>query len=413
MRVGLRKLLALVLVSLLLASFAGCRHSSVAVRGNPPIGLAIAHTATPKLADKVGFIDEEGNTVVPARYDRVEGFREGLAFVSSEYLGSYIDRNGEEKIKTGVGNASFSNGYARGGSGWYIDKHGKVTISQLDPAPAYANDFSDGIAAVGYPTSHDSQDFIWGYINTRGRLVIKPKFGDASPFSGGLALVCDRKGWEFIDTTGRTVSRLVAEAFPEGDLVGERLKAGRGQGSHYRCGYVARTGRWVIRPRFDDGRDFSEGRAAVMVGDLWGFVDTAGRWVTRPRFESVGNFSDGMAAVEVRERFGFIDAQGKMVIPPIFCKAYGFSGGRALVFVGDQSNGDYGYINKAGKVVIAPPASRWAKSHDMTLDVYPYCFSQGRAPFQITRMETAEEASNRAQAEANTYTPKDEDEFDH
>ena len=77
---------------------------------------------------KYGFIDKQGNTVIPCKYDYAGSFSEGLALVVL-------------KSKWG-----------------FIDKQGKIVVPfQYD----YARSFSNGLAWVGLNGK-------WGYINTRG-----------------------------------------------------------------------------------------------------------------------------------------------------------------------------------------------------------------------------------------------------
>jgi hypothetical protein len=65
-------------------------------------------------------------------------------------------------------------------------------------------DFSEGVASI-------RMDRQYGYINSKGEIVIAPKFKDAHAFSGGLALV-KKVGKEentemrgYIDSTGSFV----------------------------------------------------------------------------------------------------------------------------------------------------------------------------------------------------------------
>jgi hypothetical protein len=48
---------------------------------------------------------------------------------------------------------------------------------------------------------------------------------------------------------------------------------------------------------FDLARDFSEGRAAVMVGKKWGFIGRDGVVVIEPQYDSAWSFSEGIAPV--------------------------------------------------------------------------------------------------------------------
>jgi hypothetical protein len=67
-------------------------------------------------------------------------------------------------------------------------------------------------------------------------------------------------------------------------------------------------------------------------------------------FESSGPFSDGMAAVELNGQWGYVDKSGKMVIPPQFTFVSQFCDGIALTRRGEE----WAYIDKMGLVVLSP-----------------------------------------------------------
>lgn len=125
-----------------------------------------------------------------------------------------------------------------------------------------------------------------------------------------------------------------------------------------KIGFIDKAGKIVISPQFDstltaDGRTFSEGLAAVQVGDNWGYIDKAGKFVIQPKFKQrfpPSLFHDGLAQVEIREdAFGFIDKSGEFVKPLSFIEEHtAFSEGLAKVSKGDK----FGYVDKTGKFVI-------------------------------------------------------------
>lgn len=59
--------------------------------------------------------------------------------------------------------------------------------------------FRDGLAAV-------QKDEKWGFINTKGELVIPCEWDDASCFNDGYARVEENGERGFIDTTGKLVN---------------------------------------------------------------------------------------------------------------------------------------------------------------------------------------------------------------
>ncbi|GIP36532.1 WG repeat-containing protein [Paenibacillus sp. J2TS4] len=122
---------------------------------------------------KYGFIDKTGKEVVKPQYERVLGFKEGIARVQQNGVWGFIDKTGKEIVKPQYHNASdFSEGLARVSKNLkygFIDKTGKEVIElQYD----FAWDFNDGLAPV--------QKFDkWGYLSHP-----QPDAGFALPSSG-------------------------------------------------------------------------------------------------------------------------------------------------------------------------------------------------------------------------------------
>jgi len=166
-----------------------------------------------------------------------------------------------------------------------------------------------------------SADGKYGYMDTNGRIVIAPCYQvKTGEFQEGLAAVpedChDKEKWGYIDISGQ----------------------------------------FVIAPQFRAANSFSEGLAAVQVGDNWGFINKAGDIVIPTTYMSVCNFSEGMACVRqcgdyegnYTCPYGYIDKHGKTVIAPFTTHPSDFSEGFALVKIGEQ----FKYIDSNGKIVI-------------------------------------------------------------
>jgi len=65
-------------------------------------------------------------------------------------------------------------------------------------------------------------------------------------------------------------------------------------------------------PRYQNVGSFSEGLAAVQVGTgRWGFINQHKVMVIPARFQDAKDFKDGKAAVKLNGRWGFINKRGE------------------------------------------------------------------------------------------------------
>ena len=133
-------------------------------------------------------------------------------------------------------------------------------------------------------------------------------------------------------------------------------------------GYVNKSGKTVIEPRFQMAYDFSEGLAGVLVDKNYGFIDKEGKTVIAPQFEEVSDFHEGLARVKAGGKFGYIDRSGKWVVEPKYELASYFSEGLALVAAprADDPAGKrnaWGYIDTTGTMAIAP---QFYEAHDFS-----------------------------------------------
>jgi hypothetical protein len=85
----------------------------------------------------------------------------------------------------------------------------------------------------------------------------------------------------------------------------------------------------------------------VVKDGKWGYVDRTGKVVVAPRFDAAGRFSEGLAPVRLGRQLGYADATGALVLAPEFEPADGtlhrkFSDGRAVV----RKAGRYGRTGK-------------------------------------------------------------------
>jgi hypothetical protein len=159
----------------------------------------------------------------------------------------------------------------------------------------------------------------WGFVDTTGREIVKPRYEDVGCFFEGRAWV--KSGGKY--------------------------------------GFIDRNGKEVIPVQYSEWGNFSEGLAAIKVDDKYGFIDTTGRIVIAPTFGYAGSFSEGLAEAGSRRRRGFIDHSGRFVIDTLFPDVGRFSQGLASfdTFGSIQSTElmrGCGYMDRTGKIVVGP-----------------------------------------------------------
>lgn len=308
---------------------------------NEKKAIDTAEVESDKKEEKCVIPDVEG-------YDKVGCLRDGLAGV--------IKQSNDEYDKTNrVG---------------YIDKDGQLIIPfEFDAIVAGEggeslefNDFSEGLAAV-------NKNDKYGFIDTKGKVVIEPKYEWASSFSDGLAIVSAEGLYGAIDKQGKTVIPFEYEAladFHDGFATAARPPKDR-EDYESKYGLINKQNEVVIPFMYESIGNLSESLIAVKKDGKWGYVDTTNKSIIpiNLAYETVNDFSDGLAAVFSYEEnsdnleYGYIDKTGKLVIPMQFTKVYwddtegliDFNNGIAVV---NDKEGRTFCIDKKGKETQCP-----------------------------------------------------------
>lgn len=87
-----------------------------------------------------------------------------------------------------------------------------------------------------------------------------------------------------------------------------------GEGESCRYGFCNEQGGWLITPRYNEAKHFSEGLAAVSMGygrtPKWGYIDKKGELVISAKLQYAGDFRGGKAQVMMLDEMTKIDKQG-------------------------------------------------------------------------------------------------------
>jgi hypothetical protein len=209
--------------------------------------------------DRVGIMSRSGRVVIVDKADNIGwlGFTDGLAPLAAGGKWGYVDTKGEWSIEPQFEEAyGFEDGLATvkvGGRSGLIGRDGKFVVN-----PQYDHIFG---VSEGYAIFYTGTGSIpgcqycanYGFINTKGQVVVDAKFVQRPDAHGGL--------------------------------------------------------RSPVAP-------FSEGLAAVKTDDGWGFIDPTGKMVIDPQFDDARSFQDGLAFVSVLGKEAYITKTGAFVVDP-------------------------------------------------------------------------------------------------
>ncbi|MCD4824860.1 MAG: WG repeat-containing protein [Phycisphaerae bacterium] len=148
------------------------------------------------VGEKWGFINKKGQWVVKPKFDFLSNFKNGMAIAAIGGKQGLIDTKGRWVIKPKYWFILwFCDGLAPVGldkeDEWgFIDKKGKLVIKihgDINPRC-----FSEGLASVSGTVINKKTNLVYkgvGYIDTKGKWIVKPKYWRAYDFKNGLARV--------------------------------------------------------------------------------------------------------------------------------------------------------------------------------------------------------------------------------
>lgn len=196
-----------------------------------------------QLGNRFGFINAQGEAVIPVSYFGAYDFNEGKARVFHNGKWGFIDTTGE----------------------WLIS-----------PKYDYAWDFSEGSACVMNLKNRDEK---WGFIDATGKTIIEQKYEYIFPFSNGLAIVkkqpYPQAGLKLINIKGEIKYELVyKDIFPFKEEMACFLKEVDGKNL---WGFIDTNNNIVIEPQFDQPSDFNNGLALITKEGKKMYIDKSGK----------------------------------------------------------------------------------------------------------------------------------------
>ncbi|MCA9804044.1 MAG: WG repeat-containing protein [Cyanobacteria bacterium HKST-UBA02] len=329
-----------------------------------------------------GFIDKTGKFAIEPRYNEAGNFLAGgPARVVEEGQEFYIGIDGKKAAAPEVNKADATCPSPIKG------RKGEVVVATAGDALEF-RPLSEDLAAVAFKqdqlsvlgiedkkaaTDKEPADstlsykrhlpapgqWLWGFVDNNGSLIIEPRYDTVSSFVEGLAAVLMDRHFGYIDKEGKLAIKckyLDARDFSEGFA---EVKEETGT-----WGFVGKNGK-LIASGYQETKPFKEGLAAVKKSGRWGFINTEGKPAINIQYDRVLSFQDGLSFTQTGDRACFIDPSEKKVINGPFLDGGSFYQGLAPVLVEltdeqklalleAQREWDLGYLDRQGLMMIKP-----------------------------------------------------------
>jgi TonB family protein len=308
-------------------------------------GLAMAYDPITK---KDLFIDENFKKVIEfSKGYQFTNFNDGVAWVKKEKSDPYLI-NKKNEILARCKGCSQVNVYSEGmaafrdkrGQWGFLDKFGN-TLFKLPKNIFYVSKFSSGMAQY-YIYEPNSDKIKFGYINKAGKNAIKPIFNYSEDYGGidQLTNGDDDEKNKFIgeyayifeyktDPSSATDSSPIFESYlitKKGEIITDSLAIQKFENSvdekestteelipqkqKNKIGYVNSSNKFILKPIYDEGSEFSNGIADVSIGKKNYIISKTGKII----FEYPKDKDLTRVTFYTKPSFEYVEGQGLRVI---------------------------------------------------------------------------------------------------
>lgn len=266
-----------------------------------------------------GYINRNGEMVIPAQYDAAENFSCGYGVVKINSKQYFIDANGNIKTTSSevddIPGDGFWNNYARvkkSGSYGLVDRNLNLVVQ-----PIYYRLYNAGDnGLLAYKLSSSAK---YGYLNTKGETVIQPAYDDAQEFVDGVAVVYVNGKYGAINSSGQYVINPTYDGLVSAFSNRIMFQKKDESSSFYSYGLLDLSGKVVVQPIYKsiDEDEYKSGLfCARNSQDKYGYIDANGNTKIDFKYSSATSFIDGYAAVTLvpNGREMIIDVNGSVVL---------------------------------------------------------------------------------------------------
>lgn len=343
-----------------------------------------------------GYINEEGQFNIPPQFNQAGDFQKnGLAIVSIEDGWGAIDQTGKFIVEPQY---SFFGEYSEGRA-VVNDQEGFKVIDEkgniLFKCDNFIGGFQDGKSQ--FTKVDQNGQWLYGYINREGDIMIPAEYSSATDFNNGKAVVqrkdekyqmIDEQGnviqtfnyayvggvsegllpfkenqdgkFGFIDEAGNVV--IPAQFSSVSPFQDGRAVVNTSENFSNQYGLINKTGEFIIAPIYNDIQLIEEQRAAVgtaidknqpFIGSKYAISDLDGNFLTGFNYYHVSNYDKGYASVYDNTRTFFIDKKGQTAKNLPVVEGFGSLTIKDDIIQGNVDRRTF-YLDRAGKVIWKP-----------------------------------------------------------
>ncbi len=250
---------------------------------------------------KYGYIDTKGQIIIPFEEYIVAGaFSDGLALVKKDSVYYFMDKNGKLQnlarkydllidFKSGfsLGTINDKNGL---NTYYYINTKLQETFS-ITARSAWS--FWEDVAII-------NRDSVYEMINTKGETIKRLSGINLLKFtSEGILAVRENTKWGFINTKGEVIVKPQydsCESFKEGYA---KVKVGD------KWGIIDKSGNTIIKPNY---KNITPGENGIFVfyNDGWGIIDKTGKVLSPSTFLTITTFEKNRALARFNKMYSIL-----------------------------------------------------------------------------------------------------------
>lgn len=329
--------------------------------------------------DKAGLINTKGDFIIDPIYDGINEFKEMRAiFNLNNYMGVMDEKSKILTSKKYAFISDYSNGMALisvtssdGNSRYgYIDLNGNEIIS---PQYLSANDFKDDVALVKLDNNK------YGLIDKKGALIQSYNYPYVAWYDNGLMVFSDTNDglYGFIDRKGNVAIKPIfkeAQGFKNNMAVVSEASDFNGP-----YGLINLAGKYIFQPLFSDIKILGEERVALGMGigeekytqrNIYAIANSTGKVLSQFIYLDVGDFKNGIAYASDNEHTFFIDKSGLQIKSLPSVSGSGTLSIKNNVIYADIDYSPY-YLDKDGKIIYKPnDIIRLSKSYSVIKEKY-------------------------------------------